>query len=331
MADLQTRYLGFKLKSPIIAASSGLTNSVEDIKEFEKNGAGAVVLKSIFEEEIRVQLEQDQAAMSKESFLYPETLEFYEDFASDDALTRYLSMITEAKKTVSIPIIASINCVTSEKWPFYAQYLQDAGADALELNIFLMPSDFGKTCDEREREYFQIIEEVKKYVKIPISLKISFYSNNLGSLIQELSYSGIDGLVLFNRFYSPDIDINKMEIISTNVLSKSSEISMPLRWIGIMADRVECDLAASTGIHDGSGAIKLMLAGANVIQVASTVYKNGKSYIQTMLNDIETWMNEKGYKNLDEFRGLLSTRKTENPAAYYRMQFMRYFAGRDKR
>ena len=141
----------------------------------------------------------------------------------------------------------------------------------------------------------------------------------------------IDGLVLFNRFYSPDIDINKMEIISTNVLSKSSEISMPLRWIGIMADRVECDLAASTGIHDGSGAIKLMLAGANVIQVASTVYKNGKSYIQTMLNDIETWMNEKGYKNLDEFRGLLSTRKTENPAAYYRMQFMRYFAGRDKR
>lgn len=331
MADLHTKYLGLKLKNPIVAASSGLTNSVDDIKEFEKNGAAAVVLKSIFEEEIRIQLERDQEDMTKSAFLYPETLEFYENFASDDSLTSYLGMIREAKKTVSIPIIASVNCVTSEKWPFYAQYLQDAGADALELNVFLMPSDFGKTCDEREREYFQIIEEVKKYVKIPISLKISFYSNNLGSLIQELSYSGIDGLVLFNRFYSPDIDINKLTLLSTNVLSKPSEITMPLRWIGIMADRVECDLAASTGIHNGNGVIKQLLAGAQVVEVASTIYLNGKSHIRTMLKDLETWMDEKDYKNINEFRGLLSIRKTENPGAYYRMQFMKFFSGKNHR
>lgn len=330
MADLHTKYLGLKLKNPIVAASSGLTNSLEDIKEFENNGAAAVVLKSIFEEEIRIQLERDQEAMARDSFLYPETLGFYENFGSDDSLTSYLGMITEAKKSVSIPIIASINCVTSQKWPFYAQYLQDAGADALELNVFLMPSDFGRTCDEREREYFQIIEEVKKYVSIPISLKISFYSNNLGSFIQELSYSDIEGLVLFNRFYSPDIDINKLNLLSSNVLSKPSDITMPLRWIGIMADRVECDLAASTGIHHGSGLIKQLLAGAQVVQVASTIYLNGKSHINTMLKDIETWMDEKGYKNLNEFRGLLSTKKTENPAAYYRMQFMKFFAGKNK-
>jgi dihydroorotate dehydrogenase (fumarate) len=329
MADLHTKYLGLQLKNPIVAASSGLTNSLKDIKEFEENGAGAVVLKSVFEEEIRIHLERDQEAMAKESFIYPETLEFYEDFVSDDSLTSYLGMIREAKKVVSIPIIASINCITAEKWPFYAQYLQDAGADALELNVFMMPSDFDKTCDEKEKNYFQIVEEVKKYTRIPVSLKISFYSNNLGTLIQELSYSGIEGLVLFNRFYSPDIDIHNVKLLSTNVLSHPSEISMPLRWIGIMSDRVGCDLAASTGIHNGTGVIKQLLAGAKVVQMASAIYRNGKSYIHTVLKDLETWMEQKGYENLNDFRGLLNTKKTDNPAAYYRMQFMKFFAGKN--
>ena len=328
MAELQTTYLGLQLKNPILAASSGLTNSLSDIQKLEAHGAAAVVLKSVFEEEIRIQLEKDQEAMSREAFIYPETLEFYEDFVSDDSLTSYLGLISEAKKNVSIPIIASVNCVSSDKWPYYAQYLQDAGADALELNIFMMPSDFDKSCEEREKNYFHIVEAVKQYVRIPISLKISFYSNNLGSLIQKLSHSGIAGLVLFNRFYSPDMDINELKILSSNVLSNSSEISMPLRWIGIMSERVECDLAASTGIHDGEGVIKQLLAGAQVVQVASTIYRNGKSYITTMIEDIETWMDKMEYKNLSQFRGLLSTKKSENPAAYYRMQFMKHFAGK---
>ena len=328
MAELQTTYLGLQLKNPILAASSGLTNSLSDIQEFESHGAAAVVLKSVFEEEIRIQLEKGQEAMSREAFIYPETLEFYEDFVSDDSLTSYLGLISEAKKNVSIPIIASVNCVSSDKWPYYAQYLEDAGADALEFNIFMMPSDFDKSCEEIEKNYFQIVEAVKQYVRIPISLKISFYANNLGSLIQQLSHSGIAGMVLFNRFYSPDLDINQLKILSTNVLSNSSEISMPLRWIGIMSERVGCDLAASTGIHDGEGVIKQLLAGAQVVQVASTVYRNGKSYITTMIKDVETWMDKMKYKNLSQFRGLLSTKKSENPAAYYRMQFMKHFAGK---
>lgn len=329
MANLETQYLGLKLKNPIVAASSGLTNSIEDIKGFEESGAGAVVLKSIFEEEIRIQMEKDQDQMNRESFLYPETMDFYDNYAQDDALTKHLQLIREAKKAVSIPVIASVNCVTAEKWPYYAQSLQDAGADALELNVFVLPSDFNKTCDENEKLYFKIIDEVKKYVNIPVSLKISYYSSNLGPFIQQLSHSGVEGIVLFNRFYSPDIDINNMRLLSSNVLSHPSELSMPLRWIGIMSDRSACDLAASTGINDGEDVIKLILAGAKVTQVATTIYKNGKDHIKVILEELESWMNQKGYKSLDAFRGLMSQQKTENPAAYYRMQFMKFFAGKD--
>lgn len=328
MADLTTTYMGLKLRNPIIAASSGLTNSVEDIKEFEENGAGAVVLKSIFEEEIRRELEKDMGSMNMETFIYPETFDYYDKNVEDDSLTNYLRLISEAKKAVSIPIIASINCVSAEKWPYYAETLQDAGADALELNVFVMPSDFEKTSGENEKVYFDIVKEVKKHVKIPISLKISYYSSNLGSFIQKLSNTGIDGLVLFNRFYSPDIDINNLEILSTNVTSSPAELPISLRWIGIMHNRVGCDLAASTGVHDGAAVVKQLLAGANAVEIASAFYKNGKGVLKDMLNDLTLWMDKKGYKNLNDFRGKMSQDKAQNPAAYERMQFMKHFSGK---
>ena len=328
MADLTTTYMGLKLRNPIIAASSGLTNSVEDIKEFEENGAGAVVLKSIFEEEIRRELEKDMGSMNMETFIYPETFDYYDKNVEDDSLTNYLRLISEAKKAVSIPIIASINCVSAEKWPYYAETLQDAGADALELNVFVMPSDFEKTSEENEKVYFDIVKEVKKHVKIPISLKISYYSSNLGSFIQKLSNTGIDGLVLFNRFYSPDIDINNLEILSTNVTSSPAELPISLRWIGIMHNRVDCDLAASTGVHDGAAVVKQLLAGANAVEIASAFYKNGKGVLKDMLNDLSLWMDKKGYKSLNDFRGKMSQDKAQNPAAYERMQFMKHFSGK---
>ncbi len=328
MADLTTNYMGLKLRNPIIAASSGLTNSIEDIKEFKKNGVGAIVLKSIFEEEIRRELEKDLGKMKQASFTYPETMEFYDNYAEDDTLTNYLRLISEAKQTVDIPIIASINCVSAEKWPYYAETLQDAGADALELNIFVMPTDFNKSSEENEQVYFDIVNEVKKHVKIPISLKISYYSSNLGSFIQKLSKTGISGIVLFNRFYSPDIDINNLELLSTNVLSYPAELPISLRWIGIMHNRVECDIAASTGIHDGSAVIKQILAGANVVEIASAFYKNGKGIAKDMLNDLSIWMDQKGFKSLSDFRGKMSQDNAQNPAAYERMQFMKHFSGK---
>jgi len=328
MADLSVNYMGLKLRNPIISASSGLTNSLDDIIEFERKGAGAVVLKSIFEEEIRRELEKDLTSMHMESFLYPETMEYYDNYAEDDSLTNHLKLIREAKKAVKIPIIASINCVTAEKWPYYAQTLQDAGADALELNVFVLPSDFNKTSAENEQVYFDIIKEVKKHVKIPIALKISYYSANLGAFIQKLSNTEIDSIILFNRFYSPDIDINNLDVLSSNVLSHPEELPISLRWIAIMSERVGCDLAASTGIHDGAAIIKQLLAGANAVQIASAFYKNGKGVIENMLDDLSTWMDQKKFKKIDDFRGKLSQEKSQNPAAYERVQFMKYFSGK---
>jgi dihydroorotate dehydrogenase (fumarate) len=326
MADLTTHYLGLKLRNPLIAGSSGLSNSVKGVKEFEDNGAGAVVLKSIFEEEIVFEYE-DVLKEAREEGINLEQFDYYDYQIKGEKLNKYTGLISECKSSVSIPVIASINCVYSHEWTAFAKQLQDAGADALELNMFFLPSDFARTTEEKEKAYFQIIENVKKTVSIPIALKISYYFSNLGPMIQQLSETGIAGLVLFNRFYSPDFDIDKLEVVSSNVFSNPSDLHLSLRWIAIMAERVSCDLAASTGVHDGNALIKQILAGANAVQVVSSLYKNGKGQIKTMLSILEKWMTRKGFNSLSDFRGKMSQAKSSNPAAYERVQFMRYFGG----
>ena len=329
MLDLTTKFAGLNLRNPLIAASSGLTNSLIDIKEFEKAGVGAVVLKSLFEEEIRIELEKDLAQMNKESFLYPETMDFYDSYNEvDDLLTSYLKLISDSKKAVSIPIIASINCVTAEKWPYYATTLQDAGADALELNVFSLPSDLSHTPEKDERLYFDIVEAIKDKVSIPVILKIGYYSSNLASLINKLSKTEIAGITLFNRFYSPDIDIENFQVVPSFVYSSPDELKLSLRWIALMAGRVDCDLAASTGVHDSSSLIKQLLAGADAVQVASAFYKNGKEYAGGIISGLETWMEKHNFNSLSDFKGKMSYARTENPAAYERTQFMKYFAGK---
>jgi len=326
MVDLSTQYLGMTLKNPVIAGSSGFTSSVEGIQELEKNGAAAVVLKSIFEEEIAFEYndilkEASGAGVNLDQF------DYYDFHIKGEKLNRYTALIEESKKAVSIPVIASINCVYSHEWTSFAKRLQTAGADALELNMFFLPTDLGRTSEEKEKAYFQIIEKIQKEVTIPIALKISYYFSNLGSMIQKLSETGIAGLVLFNRFYSPDFDIDKMEVISSNVLSSPSDLSISLRWIAIMAKRVSCDLAASTGVHDGVALIKQLLAGADAVQVASTLYLNGTSRIAEMLKTLEEWMGKRGYGSLADFKGTMSQARSSNPAAYERVQFMKHFAG----
>jgi dihydroorotate dehydrogenase (fumarate) len=254
--------------------------------------------------------------------------DYYDFHIKGEKLDKYTSLIEESKKSVSIPVIASINCVYSHEWTSFAKQLQTAGADALELNMFFLPSDFDRTSEEKEKAYFQIIEKVQKEVSIPIALKISHYFSNLGPMIQKLSETGIAGLVLINRFYSPDFDIDKMEVVASNVFSSPSDLPISLRWIAIMAERVSCDLAASTGVHDGTALIKQILAGANAVQVASTLYKNGKGQIADMLNTLEAWMDNKNYSSLSDFRGKMSQAKSSNPAAYERVQFMKYFGGK---
>jgi dihydroorotate dehydrogenase (fumarate) len=327
MVDLSTQYLGMKLKNPVIAGSSGLTNSVKSIQEFEESGAGAVVLKSIFEEEIAYEYEDILKEASAEG-INLDQFDYYDFHIKGEKLDKYTTLIEESKKTVSIPVIASINCVYSHEWTSFAKQLQTAGADALELNMFFLPSEFDRTTEEKEKAYFQIIEKVQKEVTIPIALKISYYFSNLGPMIQKLSETGIAGLVLFNRFYSPDFDIDKMEVVSSNVFSSPSDLPISLRWIAIMAERVSCDLAASTGVHDGTALIKQILAGADAVQVASTLYKNGKGQIAEMLKTLEAWMEQKNYSSLSDFRGKMSQAKSSNPAAYERVQFMKYFGGK---
>lgn len=330
MVDLSTEYLGLKLKNPIIAGSSGLTNSAKSIKELEENGAAAVVLKSIFEEEIA--FEYDDIIKEAESKGYNlDQFDYYDYKIKEDNLDKYTTLISESKKAVSIPVIASVNCVYSHEWLAFASQLQKAGADALELNMFFLPSDFERTSEEKEKAYFQIIEQVQKVITLPITLKISYYFSNLGPMIQKLSNTGISGLVLFNRFFSPDFDIDKFEVKSSNIFSSPSDLSISLRWIAIMSERVNCDLVASTGVHDGVALIKQLLAGADAVQVASTLYQNGKGRIGEMLKTLEEWMEGKGYSKLSDFRGKMSQAKSSNPAAYERVQFMKYFGGKSQK
>ncbi len=325
MADLSTNYLGLKLRNPFIVGSSGLTESLEGIQELEKNGAGAVVLKSLFEEEIIAEMKKQEEEMKNPAVLYPEMWDYFDYDDIEDSVTNYLGLISGCKKHVGIPVIASINCVSSDEWPVFAKRIQNAGADALELNAFVLPSDFNRTGPDNEKVYFDIIEKVKKEVDLPVSLKISYYFSNLGSMVQKLSETGIEGLVLFNRFWSPDFDIDKMTVVPSFVLSNPGDLAISLRWTAILANRVSCDIAASTGVYDGASLIKQILAGANAVQVVSALYKNGADYIGTMLKELEIWMDDNDFASIEDFRGKMSQDKSSNPAAYERGQFMKHF------
>jgi len=335
--DLSTQYLGLELRNPIIMGSSGLTSSVEKIKHAEKCGAGAVVLKSIFEEEVALEYADFLKTTKKlggdsQYFDYDghrSPIEYYDYVIREENLKKYITLIEESKKAVAIPVMASINCfLQSVEWMSYAKQLEAAGADALELNMFFPPTDFKQNRADRESIYFKITEEVTKKLSIPTALKISYYFTDLGPMIQRLSQTGIGGLVLFNRYFSPDIDVDKFEMTNSFVFSTPSDLAISLRWIAIMAEKVDCDLVASTGIHDGDAVIKQLLAGANAVQVASCLYKNGAAYLGEMLERLESWMSKKRFSNVDRFKGKLSQAKSTDPSIYERVQFMKYYGGK---
>lgn len=326
MTNIETTYMGLKLCSPVIIGSSGLTSSIENIIEFEKRGAGAIVLKSLFEEQIKYEISSTASYQSSSNY-YPEAHDYIANYSHNHRVGEYLNLIRDAKQAVKIPVIASINCITADEWTSFARKIEEAGADALELNIFVMPSDPNMGAEQNEKIYFSILEEVNKQVKIPVSLKISYYFSGLAKMALKLSWAGAKGIVLFNRFFSPDINIDTMKVVATNVFSTPDEIATSLRWVAMLSDRLYCDIAASTGVHDSTGLIKQLLAGAKAVQIASTLYKNGFNRIDEMNAGLRTWMEKHGYKNTEEFIGLMSFRKAENPAAYERVQFMKHFAG----
>lgn len=319
MSRLETTYLGLKLKNPVIVGSSGLTSSIDKIKEIEKKGAGAVVLKSLFEEQINY--EAGSLADSSDS---PEALDYVKYYTKNNTVQEYLELIRKAKAEVEIPVIASINCVSAKDWVDFAKKIEQAGADALEVNVFILPNDRNASGDKYESIYFDLADKLKKILTIPFAFKLGSHFSNLVGFIQKLH---VPGVVLFNRFYAPDIDIDQMRFISSEVFSLPSDIRDSLRWVGIVSSKIaRIDIAASTGIHDGEAAIKQILAGAKTVQVCSTLYKNGIDQLQNIISDIETWMEKNGFEHIDEFRGKMSYHKIDDPLIYERSQFMKYFS-----
>lgn len=325
MANLSTTYMGLKLRNPLIIASSGLTENIDDIVEFEARGAGAVVIKSIFEEEIIAKAHDNLNRMQASGFIYPETMEYFDYDSMEDPISNYLEFLRKVKKETSIPILASINCVTAEGWIDFARRIEDTGVDGLELNVFALPSDPNRTSEQNEQVYFDIAERVSNMVKIPVAMKVGYYHGALANFLVRLSGTPIKALVLFNRFYNPDFDINTLEFTPTSVFSTPAELSTSLRWVAILSGRVSCDIAASTGVHDGNAMVKQLLAGAKAVQACSTFYRNGKEQTTFMIRQLEDWMNQNGFKAIEDFTGKMSQQKTYNPAAFERVQFMKYF------
>jgi dihydroorotate dehydrogenase (fumarate) len=344
MIDLSCKYLGLQLKNPLIVGSSGLTSSIENIKTIARKGAGAIVLKSIFEEQIKFEADKlmssanpdmkswqkaFQGIVSKTEYYYEEAFNYLTSYAEEHTLKHYLELISGAKKEIDIPVIASINCSTQYDWQYFAKRIQEADADALELNVYLLPSDFEKSGSEIEKVYFDIIDEVKKYITIPVSLKIGSYFSSLAQTALKLSETGISGLTLFNRPYNPDIDIEQLQITASNMFSNEHEYSQSLRWVALLAGRIKCDIAASTGIHNYETVIKQILAGANVVQLVSVFYKDPLhdfSVLEVIIEGMESWMKRHNYNKISDFRGLMSKTSIKNPASYERVQFLRLFS-----
>jgi len=314
--------MGFKLKNPIIIGSAGLTDSIDKLKKLEENGAAAVVLKSIFEEQILM----ESNSIQNEHLIHTEELDYIRNYTRRHNLDEYLKLIKDANTQLGIPVIASIHCNTASQWTDFAKKIQNAGADGLELNMFILPGDPKLKGPDLENIYFEIIEKVRAQVTIPISIKLSFYFSGLANMIFNISTRKVNGIVLFNRFYQPDIDIDKMELISADIFSTPQENTLPLRWAGLLSGHVKCDLATTTGIHDGKAVVKNLLAGAKAVQVATTIYQNGAGHIKSMLAEIEAWMKAQKVEKLSDIIGKLSYKNIEDPAKYDRSQFMRYFS-----
>jgi dihydroorotate dehydrogenase (fumarate) len=322
MISLATSYLGLTLRSPLIVSSSGLTNSVDKIRKFEELGAGAVVLKSLFEEQINY-----EAGILVENGLSPEAHDYITGYSKSNALEEYLKLIEEAKKVVKIPIIASINCMSANEWVSFAKDIENAGADALELNVFFVASDMERSSEKYEKLYTDLVVKIKEVTSIPLSIKIGHQFTNLVGMVNNLYVRGAKGVVLFNRFYEPDIDIENLKLTTAGVFSSPADLRLSLRWVGIISNKVgKIDIAASTGIHDGKAAIKQILAGAKAIQVCSVLYKKGEEQVKVITDEMATWMSKKGFKTIEEFRGKLNYHNIPDPSVYERSQFMKHFS-----
>jgi dihydroorotate dehydrogenase (fumarate) len=323
MIQLTTNYMGLELKNPLIVSSSGLTNQVDKIRKIEEKGAGAVVLKSLFEE----QISHDAAKITAQGVDYPEAFDYINAYTRSHSVNEYFKLIEDARAAVNIPVMASINCLNATEWTDFAKSIEDAGAQAIELNMHILSSEKNSTPEYLEQFYLEIVHNVSSKVKIPVAAKIGSQFTNIVRMADRLYGAGARGLVLFNRFYEPDIDIEDLSLTSAEILSSPADIRQSLRWVGIVSERVpQVHISASTGNHDGQAIIKQILAGARTAQICSVLYRQGLDVIPEILKEIEDWMERKNFSTLEEFRGILNIRNIPNPDLFERVQFMKYFS-----
>jgi dihydroorotate dehydrogenase (fumarate) len=322
MVQFETKYAGLTLRNPLIIGSSGLTNSAKKNKALEDSGAGAIVLKSLFEEQI--ELQSDLLIHSSDS---PEASDYIRNYVKANQVEEYLSLIKETKSICTIPVIASINCYKANAWTEFAKQIEKAGADALELNVFYLCTDLNTSANEMYDLYISILKKVRNQISIPIIMKIGKGFSNIPGLVNQIKLHEAQGVVLFNRYYRPDIDIKKMQITPGEIFSNPSDLSDTLRWTALVAGIVPgISISSSFGVHNWKDVIKCLLAGAATVQLCSAIYKNNKEIITKILEGIEKWMNETKYESISEFRGKLSFANVENPSMYERSQFMKYFS-----
>ena len=321
MTDLSTTYMGIQLKSPLIVGACPISSYIDRIQLAEQAGAGALVIRSLFEEQIQVEQQNfdDYLATGGESF--PEALSYFPDIEHGQA-DEHLMWIEKTREATKLPLIASLNAVSLGSWVKYARQLESTGVDGLELNVYIMGTDPAKTGADAERKLFEIVEKVKAEVSIPVAVKMSPYYTSVVNVAAELDKRGVDGLVMFNRFVRPTIDINTESLHNEMFWSVPQEMNLPLNRIARIYGRIKADIAISTGVHDANGVIQALLGGATAVQMVSTLLKNGIPYLSTILRELEAWMGEKGYESLDEFRGLVSQKNADNPFAFERAQYV---------
>lgn len=322
--DLSTVYLGMNLRTPLVPSASPLSEEIDNIKRMEDAGASAVVLYSLFEEQLRLERYELHHHLTHHTDSFPEALTFFpepEEFHVGPEA--YLNHIREAKESVDIPIIASLNCDSVGGWMDYSKKIEQAGADALELNVYYIPTDMELISDQVEQTYVEIVKGVKSEVKIPVALKLSPFFSNIAYMARCLDKAGVNALVLFNRFYQPDIDLETLEVRPNIILSTPQALRLPLRWIATLYGRVKADLAATSGIHTAQDVIKMLMVGADITMLCSILLRNGIKHIRVIEQGICEWMEEHGYESVKQMQGSMSQKNCEDPSAFERAQYMR--------
>jgi len=326
MSDLKTTYMGLTLSNPIIAGSSTHTINVDKIKALEEAGVGAVVLKSIFEEQIRADVAEMEESLQND--MHAAAYEYLQaDYAMQMGPEKYLDRLREIKAAVSIPVIASVNCINPDRWVTFAKKIENAGADALELNIYDFPDEEDGSAADIEQRHLDMIAAVSAEINIPVAVKISPYYTSIPNFVKRLDALDVQGVVMFNRFFQPDIDVNDIKLKSGINLSGPDDIRLPVRWIAILRKRIECDISLTGGVHCADGAIKALLAGADTVQICSVLYKKGNKSVGEIVDGIKSWMDEKGFSSIDDFKGSLSEPKKGVKGGFARSQYVKAFVG----